>query len=416
MSDKRVIVIGAGPSGMMAAGRAAETGGGVLLLEKMERLGAKLAITGKGRCNITNNEEIDQFLDHYGPSGKFLRNCFARFFSRDLIDFFETRGVATVVERGGRVFPVSSDAEEIVNCLHRYVLAHGVEIRTECPVDRVRVKASRICGVLANGEDLPGDRVIIATGGLSYPRTGSTGDGLRFAQDLGHRVRKPEPGLVPIEVEEEFIRSMKGLSLKNVELTALIDGRVFARRFGEMLFTHFGISGPIVLTMSRDIVKALRRGRVSVSINFKPALAADILDKRLLREFEQHGRMKWKNVLKHLLPEAAVDVFVARSGIPAAKKASEVNREERQRLRELLTDFTLTVRGPRPIAEAIITDGGVALDEIDPYTMASKLVKGLFFCGEVIDIAGDTGGYNLQAAFSTGYVAGENAGRLGNGT
>ncbi|MBE0431919.1 NAD(P)/FAD-dependent oxidoreductase [candidate division WOR-3 bacterium] len=412
MSKARIIVIGAGPSGMMAAGRAAEHGCRVLLLEKMERLGSKLAITGKGRCNITNMEEMESFLEHYGTKGKFLRNCFARFFSGDLIDFFETRGIATVVERGRRVFPSSNDAEEIVNCLHRYLLAHRVEIRTGCPADAILVKDSRICGVQVDGEDIRCDGVILATGGLSYPLTGSTGDGYRFAQDLGHRVRKPGPGLVPIEIEEDFIKSMKGLSLKNVELSALANGKVFCRRFGEMLFTHFGISGPIVLTMSREIVERLRKGKVIVSVNFKPALAREILEKRLLRELEQYGRMKWKNVLKHLLPAAAIDVFVLRSGIPAAKKASEVSREERHQLLQSLTAFTMTVKGPRPIDEAIITDGGVALDEIDPYSMQSRLVKGLFFCGEVIDIAGDTGGYNLQAAFSTGYLAGESAGRL----
>ena len=394
---------------MMAAGRAAEESCRTLLLERMQRLGSKLSITGKGRCNITNMEEMESFLGHYGENGRFLRNCLARFFSQDLIHFFQTRGVSTVIERGKRVFPGSSDAEEIVGCLHSFLQSNGVEIKTEFRVDAILAEHGHVTSIQGNGEEISCEAVIVATGGLSYPLTGSTGDGYRFAQDLGHRVRKPEPGLVPIEIEEDFVKRMKGLSLKNVELSAFADGKKFACLFGEMLFTHFGISGPIVLTMSHEIVKRVRRSRVTVSINFKPALPKDTVEKRLLREFDQHGRMKCRNVLKHLLPAAAVDMFMARSGIPGGKQVSEISRDERQRILQLLTDFRMTVKGPRPINEAIITEGGIALDEIDPYTMQSKLVKGLFFCGEVIDIAGDTGGYNLQAAFSTGYMAGVSA-------
>ncbi len=409
MNRRGVVIIGAGPAGMMAAGRAAEMGCDVFLLEKMERVGSKLAITGKGRCNITNMEKIDAFIAHYGKNGKFLRNCFARFFNTDLVDFFEARGIPTVVERGRRVFPVSSDADDIVRCLRSYVEDHHGEIRTGCKVESICTEGDRVVAVEVGSEKIPCSAVVIATGGLSYPMTGSTGDGYRFAQDLDHRVRMLGPGLIPIEIKEAFVKEMAGLSLKNVELSASCEGKVFSRLFGEMIFTHFGISGPIVLTMSREIVRKARKGPVRVSINFKPALSMEILEKRLLREFEEHGSKRCKNVLKYLLPEAAVDVFVARSGIPPAKKASEVSREERKILLRLLTDFTMTVKGPRPIAEAIVTEGGVALDEIDPYTMRSKITKGLFFCGEVIDVAGDTGGYNLQAAFSTGYVAGESA-------
>ena len=409
MNRRPVVVIGAGPAGMMASGRAAELGCDVLLLEKMERVGAKLAITGKGRCNITNMEEVDAFLGHYGENGKFLRNCFARFFNTDLVRFFEARGVPTIVERGRRVFPVSSDADDIVRCMRSYVEDNHGAIRTGCKVAAIIKEGGHVAAVQADTENIPCAAAVIATGGLSYPLTGSTGDGYRFAQDLGHRVRMPGPGLVPIEIEEAFVKKLTGLSLKNVELSVSCEGKVVARRFGEMLFTHFGISGPIVLTMSREIVRQLRRGRVRVSVNFKPALTRETLEKRLLRELEEHGSKRCKNVLKHLLPEAAVDVFIDRAGIPGAKKASEISREERRTLLGLLTDFTMTVKGPRPIAEAIITEGGVALDEIDPYTMESKITKGLFFCGEVIDVAGDTGGYNLQAAFSTGYVAGESA-------
>lgn len=409
MKESRVVVIGGGPAGMMAAGRAAEIGCQVMLVEKMHRLGSKLAITGKGRCNLTNTGDMESFIEHYGKNGNFLRNCFARFFNQDLINFFETRGVGTVVERGRRVFPVSNNAEEIVECLSAFLKENGVDVRTEFKVDAILVKDERITGVQGNGVEIPCIAAVLATGGRSYPLTGSTGDGYRFAMDLGHRVRKPEPNLVPLEIEEDFVREMQGLSLKNVEVSAYAGGKRFACLFGEMLFTHFGVSGPAILTMSRLIVQEYREHRITLSINFKPAITKQQLEQRLLREFDQYGKMKCRNVLKHLLPIAAIDVFLNRARIPAEKHACEITREERERLLQHLIDFRLTVRGPRPIAEAIITDGGVALDEIDPYTMQSRLVHGLFFCGEVIDIAGDTGGYNLQAAFSTGFLAGEGA-------
>jgi predicted Rossmann fold flavoprotein len=397
MEKYDVIVVGRGAAGMMAAGRAAQTGCRVLLLEKMQRLGSKLAITGKGRCNITNMEALESFLPHYGTNGKFLRNCYARFFNQDLIDFLE------------RVFPAHDDAEGIVRCLHNYLKKNGVEIRTGFKVDEILVGDEFAAGVQGDGIDIPGESVIVSTGGLSYPLTGSTGDGYRFAMNLGHRVRKPEPNLVPVEIEEDFGTTLQGLSPKNIELTAFASGRRFARLFGEMLFTHFGVSGPIVLTMSREVVKMLSGNRVTLLINFKPALTKVQLEQRLLREFSQYGKMKYKNVLKHLLPINLVNVFVGVSGISADKPVCEINRLERQRIIQFLNSFPLTVKGVRPIDEAIVTNGGIALDEIDPQTMQSRVVKGIFFCGEVIDIAGDTGGYNLQAAFSTGYVAGESA-------
>jgi predicted Rossmann fold flavoprotein len=404
-----VVVVGGGASGMMAAGRAAECGCRVVLLEKMSRLGRKLAITGKGRCNLTNIETIDAFLSHYGENRKFLRNCFARFFNQDLINFLKERGAATVVERGGRVFPKNGDAEGVVKCLHEYLVEHHVDIKTAFVVEEVMLQNGSIVGVQGNGVDIWGDSVVVATGGLSYPLTGSTGDGYRLAMDVGHRVRKPEPNLVPLEIDEDFVARLRGLSLKNVELSGLVAGRRFARQFGEMLFTHFGISGPIVLTMSREIVKRLPKYRVTVAINFKPALSEKQLEQRLLREFELHGRMSYKNIMKHLLPLRLVDTFVNISGVAGDKKACEIDRVERRKTVRLLQDFRLTVKRARPIEEAIVTAGGIALDEIDPRTMQSRLVKGLFFCGEVIDVAGDTGGYNLQSAFSTGYVAGGSA-------
>jgi hypothetical protein len=409
MDTYDIIVVGGGASGMMAAGRAAQSGCRVVLLEKMDRLGRKLAITGKGRCNLTNLEGIEAFLSHYGQNGKFLRNCFARFFNQDLIGFLEENGVATVVERGRRVFPVSGDAGGIVTCLQTFLQEQGVNIKTAFRVDDILVQSGHIAGVQGNGIDVPGNAVIVATGGLSYPLTGSTGDGYRFAMDVGHRVRKPEPNLVPLEIEEDFLTGLRGLALRNVELTASAGGRRFARLFGELLFTHFGISGPIVLTMSREIVMMLPKSRVTVSINFKPALTEEQLEQRLLREFELHGRMYYRSIMKHLLPLRLVRAFVDVSGVPGDKKACEIDRHERRRIAKLLRNFPLTVKRARPIDEAIVTAGGVALDELDPRTMQSRLVKGLFFCGEVIDIAGDTGGYNLQSAFSTGFVAGGSA-------
>ncbi len=407
MEKYDVIVVGGGASGMMAAGRAGQVGCRVLLLEKMQQLGTKLSITGKGRCNITNIGELDSFLLHYGGNGKFLHNCYARFFNKALIDFFKERGVAVVVERGGRVFPAAGDANIIVDCMESYVRGSGVEVRKGLGVDSISVNSGKVTGVEVEGVKISSVSVILATGGASYPETGSTGDGYRFALDLGHRVRKPEPNLVPVEIVEDFVGDLQGINLKNVELSAFSEGRRFAHLFGEMVFTHFGISGPIVLTMSREIVQVFSKHNVRLAINFKPALARAQLDQRLLREFAQHGKKKYKTVMKHLLPARMVDTFVRITGISADKKVSEIDRIERQTIVDLLRGFPLTVKRIRPIDEAIVTSGGIALDEIDPRTMQSRLVGGLFFCGEVIDITGDTGGYNLQAAFSTGYVAGE---------
>ena len=410
MDKTKVIVIGGGASGLMAAGRAGDLGCNVILLEKMHRLGMKLRITGKGRCNLTNMEELDEFIKNYGTKGKFLYNCLAKFFNTDLIDFFEKRGVDTVIERGKRVFPKTGDADGVVNCLVGYTKKNKVTIKTNFRVSKIITDGPRVVGVEGNNrERIDGNAVIIATGGKSYPLTGSTGDGYMLARMLGHEIIKPVPGLVPLEIKEEYIKEMQGLSLKNIELTVFINEKKIDRIFGEMLFTHYGVSGPIILTISKEVISKLKHGTVSLSINFKPALSKDTLDKRILREFNEYGKMKYRNILKHLIPMKAINVFVMLSKIPEDKRGCEMNREERRRLITLLSDFKMTVKGPRPIEEAIVTCGGVALDEINPKTMESLLRKGLFFCGEVIDIDGDTGGYNLQAAFSTGYVAGENA-------
>jgi len=395
---------------MMAAGRAAACGATVLLLEKKDRLGLKLRITGKGRCNLTNATDMDDFVSHFGPNGRFLYRAFSRFFSTDLRAFFAARGVPTVVERGQRVFPVSNEARHIVDALQQYLDENRVSIRYNTPVTRLLTKDRHIIGVqTGTGQTLHTPCVVLATGGASYPLTGSTGDGYRLAAEVGHRIVPIQPALVPLETEEPWVAALQGLSLRNVRVSLLLDGRPLAREFGEMLFTHFGVSGPLILTLSKRAVAALGEGRVELSIDLKPALDDEQLDQRLRRELEQSGRRSFRNILKTLLPLRLRDPFITLTGIPADKPGHQITSEERQRLHRQLRDMRLTIKSPRPLSEAIITAGGVDINEIEPRTMESKLVRGLYFCGEVIDIDADTGGYNLQAAFSTGYLAGESA-------
>jgi len=394
---------------MMAAGRAAECGADVLLLEKTPRLGNKLRLTGKGRCNITNETELDDFVAHFGKTGHFLYGAFSRFFVSDLVAFFNQRGVPTTVERGGRVFPLSNDARQVAAALEGYLTVNGVEIRLKCPVERLHVEGGQIRGVWARGRFIPGGSVILATGGASYPRTGSSGDGYRLAAEVGHRIVPIRPALVPLVIKERWVSALQGLSLRNVRATLFCEDEPIGQEFGEMLFTHFGVSGPIILTLSKRAVDALTHGLVTLSINLKPAVSSAELDERLQRELIEHGRRQFRNVLAELLPARMVDVCMALLDIPANKPAHQITAAERRRLLALLHDLRMTVIGSRPIEEAIITAGGVDTAEIDPRSMESRLVKGLFFCGEVIDIDADTGGYNLQAAFSTGYLAGESA-------
>lgn len=400
----------------MAAGQAAAAGASVLLLERTARLGAKLRITGKGRCNLTNTSPLEEFLEHFAfldhdPSScSFLRNAFARFFAPELIAFFEELGVPTVVERGGRVFPASEDAHQVAEALVRFVRSQGVEIRLRSRVARLIQEDNRLCGVaLERGESIPAEAVIIATGGASYPKTGSTGDGYRLAQEAGHRIVPIRPALVPLVIAGSEPKAMMGLSLRNVEVRLLLDGQEFARDWGEMLFTHYGVSGPIILTLSGPAVARLGQGQLEMSINLKPALTSEELDARLRRDLDRYGKRIFRNLLKELLPHKMIDVVIARSGIPPDKPGHQITGTERQRLRDLLQDFRLTIIGHRPLEEAIITAGGVDTREIDPRTMASRLMRGLYFAGEVLNIQADTGGYNLQAAFSTGYVAGWSA-------
>jgi len=407
-----IVVVGAGAAGLMAAGRAAELGADVLLLEKTGGIGNKLRITGKGRCNLTNDCEIREFIAHFGPTGPFLRNSLARYYVSDLIQFFAAHGVPTVTERGQRVFPASNEAEDVVKALRRYCLDHGVQFRTHAPVEEIRVVEGALRGVrVVGGATYDARRVIIATGGLSYPGTGSTGDGYRLARAVGHTVVEPRPGLVPLVTAEPFVERLQGLSLRNVRATLLQGNRELGGEFGEMLFTHFGVSGPIILTLSRLATEALAKGPVRLSIDLKPALSAEQLDARIRRDIAALGASSYPALLKRLLPRLLIAVFQERSGIARDRALSQLTADERGRIVTLLQAFDLTVVATRPITEAIITIGGVSTREIDPRSMESRLVPGLYYAGEVIDVAGDTGGFNLQVAFTTGRVAGESAAR-----
>jgi predicted Rossmann fold flavoprotein len=405
----------------MAAGQATAAGASVLLLERTSRTGTKLRITGKGRCNLTNTAELDDFLAHFatpdkeGDSHLFLRNAFARHFAPDLMAFFEDLGVPLVEERGGRVFPASNDAHQVAEALVRSARDKGVVIRLHSRVVRlICPKAgTRVTGaVMEDGEKVEAEAIVVATGGASYPKTGSTGDGYRLAEQVGHTIVPIRPALVPLVIAGPEPRAMMGLSLRNVEVGLLLDGKEFASEFGEMLFTHYGVSGPIILTLSGPAVQRLGQGRLEMSINLKPALSAEKLDARLRRDLDRQGKRSYRNLLKGLLPLKMIDVVVARSGIPPDKLCHQITAGERGRLRELLQDFRLTIVGHRPLEEAIVTAGGVDVRQVDPRTMASRLATGLYFAGEVLNVQADTGGYNLQAAFSTGYVAGRAAARF----
>jgi predicted Rossmann fold flavoprotein len=424
--NRRVIVVGGGAAGLMAAGQAASLGAEVLLFEKKSRPGRKLRLTGKGRCNLTNETSLSEFIAHFGPNGRFLRQAFSQFFTADLVDFFGGLGISTVTERGGRVFPATGQAQDVVDALVRWVKDQGVTVYTRSPVEGLLVEGLRVVGVRVSkprvsqkkaGASSPGrvyraGAVVVATGGASYPATGSTGDGYRLAQSVGHTIVPIRPALVPLETSGNIASRLQGLSLRNVTARVLVDGKEQARQFGEMLFTHFGLSGPIVLSLSKQVVDALRLGQsVTVSIDLKPALDERKLDARLLRDLDSFGKRQFRTLLKGLLPSKLIPVCIDLTSIPPRKVGHQITAQERKRLRSWLKDFRLEVTGHRPISEAIITAGGIETREIDPPTMASRLVEGLYFAGEVLDIDADTGGYNLQAAFSTGWVAGRSAAR-----
>lgn len=395
---------------MMAAIRAAEGGASVTLFEKMSRVGRKLGITGKGRCNLTNTADVAEVVRNLPGNGKFLYSALKKFSSADTVSFFEDLGVVTKVERGGRIFPASDDASEVIDALLRRLIILGVDVRTNSTVTKILAESHKVTGVLVNGKILACDAVILATGGASYPATGSTGDGFRMARQLGHNVTPILPALVPLETEEDFVRDVQGLSLKNVRVKLLADGKSVAEQFGEMLFTHFGVSGPIILTLSRRAAQLLADGRfVELELNLKPALKPEQLDARILRDFDKFKRKSLKNALVELLPAKLIPIVLDLAYLAEGKRVDEVTQAERRRLAEILQSFPLTITRTRPLEEAIVTAGGVDVKELDPRTMRSKLVEGLFVVGEVADVDGFTGGFNLQAAWSMGNVAGISA-------
>jgi hypothetical protein len=408
-----VIVIGGGPAGLMAAGQAAALGARTLLIEKMDQPGRKLLITGKGRCNLTNTAPLDEFISHFGSNGRFLHSAFHHFFTTELIDFLAEIGVPTVTERGGRVFPASSDAGEVVERLTDWLRRQEVRVWTGARVERLLVEEQNIAGVqISSGHRHLAPSAIVATGGASYPGTGSTGDGYRLAQAVGHTIVPIRPALVPLDTAGNTAARLEGLSLRNVCASLWLDGKQAASEFGEMLFTRLGVSGPIVLTLSGRAVDALHAGqRVHLSIDLKPALDDQQLDARLLRDLDAYGKRQFHTLLKNLLPHTLIAVCCDLTGIPAEKLAHQITAQERKRLRLWLKDFRLEVIGHRPLAAAIITAGGIDLREVNPRTLESRLVAGLYFAGEVLDLNADTGGYNLQAAFSTGWLAGRSAAR-----
>ncbi len=410
MERDRVLVVGGGAAGLMAAGRAAEMGAEVVLLEKMQRPGRKISISGKGRCNLTNIADLADFISHFGPNGRFLRQAFHYFFSPGLMDFFKARGLALVRERGGRVFPASGRAVDVVKTLQAWLEELQVSVRPDSPVQELLLADGRVQGVLCGENPVYGRAVILATGGASYPATGSSGDGYRLARSAGHTIVPIRPALVPVETAGDVAARMHGLHLRNVGVRLLVDGRKKKDAFGELLFMKYGLSGPVILSLSSLMVDALDAGKqVSLVLDLKPALDMQKLDARLLRDFSSRHRESMDSVLRGLIPRQMVPVCLEQTGIAAQRKAGEVRAGERKRLRHWLKNIPFTVTGYRGFKEAIVTAGGVNLAEVDPRSMESRCCGGLFLAGELLDLQADTGGYNLQAAFSTGRLAGESA-------
>lgn len=405
---KRVVVIGGGAAGLMAAVIAGREGAKVTLLEKMNYVGKKMGITGKGRCNITNACDMSDFIKNTPGNGKFLYGAYERFTNEDLLQLLHDAGLETKVERGGRVFPASDSALDVRNTFMKLMKHYGVDVHLEEPVKKLLIDDGVVTGVVTDKEIYHADAVVIATGGKSYPATGSTGDGYILAAQVGHKITDIRPSLVPIVTEESWVKDLMGLSLRNVELSVVAKNKVQAKMFGEMMFTHFGITGPIVLSLSHTVGKLMRKkniGTIGLDINLKPALSSETLDKRLQKDFDLYSKKQLINGMKDLLPSRLIPLIIELAGIDPQKPINQISKEERQQIGYMLQHMPLTVKGLRPVEEAIVTAGGISLKEFNPKTMESKLVKGLYGAGEVLDIDAFTGGYNLQAAFSTGYVA-----------
>lgn len=406
----RVLVVGGGPAGMMAAIQAAKQGNTVTLLEQNEKLGKKLFITGKGRCNVTNDCDVTELFDSVVSNKKFLYSAFYSFSNQDVKDFFEEQGLRLKVERGRRVFPASDKSSDVIKALGNALKKLEVKIRLRTRVDQVLTENDIVCGVrLSDGECLNADKVILATGGVSYKSTGSDGSGLVMAEKLGHQVTKLRPGLVGMCTKEAWVRDMQGLTLKNVAVSI---GKKQGKKplyedFGELLFTHYGVSGPMILSASSRLGDELEKEDLYIKIDLKPALSKEQLDFRILRDFEERKNADLSNAMVHLLPKSMIPVMLHVCGLDPAKKVNEVTRGEREQLVKGMKEFPLTINGLRDIQEAIITRGGVTVKEVDPSTMESKIVKNLYLAGEMLDLDALTGGYNLQIAWSTGYLAGQ---------
>ena len=418
-----VIVIGGGPAGMVSAITAAKENNNVIILEKMNSCGRKLLITGKGRCNITSSLSMDDFIKNTPGNGKFLYSCFQNFTNEDIIQMLKNNGVKTKEERGNRIFPVSDKSLDVLNAFEKEMEKNNVKVITKANVKKINIENEKVTGVTFEKDGLnkifKADKVILATGGKSYSATGSTGDGYKLAEDLGHNIIRIRPSLVPLQTNGrnlKICKQMQGLSLRNVKMK-LIDSsknKTIYEDFGELLFTHFGVSGPTILSSSahllryKNVDELLNNGTIKLIIDLKPALDEEKLNLRILRDFEKEKNKSFKNSLNDLLPKKMIDTVIELSEIDENKKVNEITKKERMKLIQILKHFEITISGFRPIEEAIITSGGISTKEINPKTMESKIIQGLYFAGEIIDVDAYTGGFNLQIAYSTGYTAGKN--------
>ncbi len=402
----KVIVVGGGAAGMMACHAAAMCGHQVTLLEKNEKLGKKIYITGKGRCNLTNASDMEVLFANVMSNRKFLYSAFYTFDNNQVIDLFEMNGMATKTERGNRVFPVSDHSSDVISTMAKVLKNDNVEVKLNTTVQSLIIKDNKACGVIVNGKEISADNVILCTGGLSYPSTGSTGDGYKFAKKAGHRITDCTPSLVPFNIREEWVKDLQGLSLKNSAVTIYDEKKKLYSDFGEMLFTHFGVSGPMILSASGNIKAAEFAKPLKLVIDLKPAMTEEQLDKRILRDFDENKNKQFRNSVSKLLPSKLIPIIIDLSGIDPDKKVNEISKEERNHFVHLLKNLTMTINGLRGWNEAIITKGGINVKDVNPSTMESKLVSNLFFAGEVLDLDAMTGGYNLQIAWSTGYLAG----------
>ena len=403
----KILIVGGGAAGMMASVFAARNGHEVHIFEKNEKTGKKLYITGKGRCNLTNACDMDTLFTSVCTNEKFLYSAFYGFTNQDVMNFFEEAGVKLKTERGNRVFPMSDRSGDILDALRRQMKKSGVQVQLNTEVSDILTKDGQASGIcLSDDRTIMGDAVIVATSGLSYASTGSTGDGYHFAEQLGHKVSPCQPSLVPFNIREAFVKELQGLSLKNVEIHIRSGKKELYREFGEMLFTHFGVSGPLILTASSYVGKLAAKQELSLTLDLKPALTVEQLDQRILRDFEENKNKAFKNAVSGLFPAKLTPVMIFLSGIDPDKKVHEISREERKHFANLVKNLEMTITGLRGFEEAIITRGGVSVKEINPSTMESRLVSGLYFIGEVLDLDAVTGGFNLQIAWSTAYAAG----------